>query len=78
MAPEFILDRIKDNPKIQPKEIIAGIKREYGATISYSKALRGKTMAAAVHSGDFDKNYAVINEYCRQLKKSNPHSIAFA
>jgi hypothetical protein len=69
-----IVAGLKDTPKYKPKEIMADDKRDRGVGIGYNVAERTKAQASTVHAGDFDRNYALVSEYCHQVQLANPDS----
>lgn len=69
-------ERLKENPHYKPKEILEEIHRMHGITLSYKQAWRGKERIMATVRGSFEEGYRLLPQYCEQLKRTNPGSIA--
>ncbi|KAJ1417520.1 Zinc finger, PMZ-type [Sesbania bispinosa] len=67
---------LRENPNCKPKEILEEIHRVHGITLSYKQAWRGKERIMAAVRGSFEEDYRLLPQYCDQLKRSNPGSIA--
>ncbi|KAJ7973507.1 MuDR family transposase [Quillaja saponaria] len=68
--------RLRENPTYKPKEILEEIHRVHGITLSYKQAWRGKERIMAVMRGSFEEGYRLLPQYCEQVKRTNPGSIA--
>ncbi|KAL3623289.1 hypothetical protein CASFOL_032105 [Castilleja foliolosa] len=68
--------RIRENPNYKPKEILEDIHRTHGITLSYKQAWRGKERIMAAMRGSFEEGYRLLPQYCEQVKRTNPGSIA--
>jgi hypothetical protein len=68
--------RLKENPNCKPKEILEEIHRVHGITLSYKQAWRGKERIMAAMRGSFEEGYRLLPQYCAQVKRTNPGSIA--
>lgn len=68
--------RLRENPNCKPKEILEEIHRVHGITLSYKQAWRGKERIMAAMRGSFEEGYRLLPQYCEQLKRTNPGSIA--
>lgn len=68
--------RLKENPNYKPKEILEEIHRVHGITLSYKQAWRGKERIMAAMRGSFEEGYRLLPQYCEQVKRTNPSSIA--
>ncbi|KZV47307.1 hypothetical protein F511_07730 [Dorcoceras hygrometricum] len=68
--------RLRENPNCKPKEILEEIHRVHGITLSYKQAWRGKERIMAVMRGSFEEGYRLLPQYCEQVKRTNPGSIA--
>ncbi|KAI4350092.1 hypothetical protein L6164_010613 [Bauhinia variegata] len=68
--------RLKENPNCKPKEILEEIHRVHGITLSYKQAWRGKERIMAAMRGSFEEGYRLLPQYCEQVKRTNPGSIA--
>lgn len=68
--------RLKENPQCKPKEILEEIHRNHGITLSYKQAWRGKERIMAALRGSFEEDYRLLPQYCEQVRRTNPDSIA--
>ncbi|KAI3984846.1 hypothetical protein MKX01_039463 [Papaver californicum] len=68
--------RLRENPHYKPKEILEEIHRAHGITLSYKQAWRGKERVMAAVRGTFEEGYRLLPQYCDQIKRTNPESIA--
>nr|XP_043635931.1 uncharacterized protein LOC122607077 [Erigeron canadensis] len=68
--------RLKENPQCKPKEILEEIHRAHGITLSYKQAWRGKERIMAALRGSFEEDYRLLPQYCEQVRRTNPDSIA--
>ncbi|WOG87377.1 hypothetical protein DCAR_0206601 [Daucus carota subsp. sativus] len=68
--------RLKENPQCKPKEILEEIHRVHGITLSYKQAWRGKERIMAALRGSFEEDYRLLPQYCEQIRRTNPGSIA--
>uniref|UniRef100_A0A5B7ARR7 SWIM-type domain-containing protein n=1 Tax=Davidia involucrata TaxID=16924 RepID=A0A5B7ARR7_DAVIN len=68
--------RLRENPNYKPKEILEEIHRVHGITLSYKQAWRGKERIAATLRGSFEEDYRLLPQYCDQIRRTNPGSIA--
>ncbi|CAF2126230.1 uncharacterized protein LOC111214111 [Brassica napus] len=68
--------RLRENPNCKPKEILEEIHRVHGITLSYKQAWRGKERIMATMRGSFEEGYRLLPQYCEQVKRTNPGSIA--
>ncbi|XP_010905453.1 uncharacterized protein [Elaeis guineensis] len=69
-------ERLRENPHYKPKEILEDIHRVHGITLSYKQAWRGKERIMAAVRGSFEEGYRLLPQYCEQVKRTNPGSIA--
>ncbi|GAB4855379.1 hypothetical protein Ancab_039761 [Ancistrocladus abbreviatus] len=67
---------LRENPNCKPKEILEEIHRVHGITLSYKQAWRGKERIMAAMRGSFEEGYRHLPQYCEQVKRTNPGSIA--
>ncbi|CAA0822882.1 Unknown protein [Striga hermonthica] len=68
--------RLLENPNYKPKEILEEIHRTHGITLSYKQAWRGKERIMAAMRGSFEEGYRLLPQYCEQIRRTNPGSIA--
>ncbi|KAK8957947.1 hypothetical protein KSP39_PZI000184 [Platanthera zijinensis] len=69
-------DRLRQNPHCKPKEILEEIHRVHGITLSYKQAWRGKERIMSSVRGSFEEGYRLLPQYCDQIKRANPGSMA--
>ncbi|CAA6662840.1 unnamed protein product [Spirodela intermedia] len=69
-------ERLRENPHYKPKEILEEIHRVHGITLSYKQAWRGKERIMAAVRGSFEEGYRLLPQYCEQIRRTNPGSIA--
>jgi MuDR family transposase/MULE transposase domain/SWIM zinc finger len=69
-------ERLHENPHYKPKEILEEIHRMHGITLSYKQAWRGKERIMAAVRGSFEEGYRLLPQYCEQVVRTNPGSIA--
>ncbi|KAJ7972697.1 MuDR family transposase [Quillaja saponaria] len=67
---------LRENPNYKPKEILEEIHRVHGIALSYKQAWRGKERIMAAVRGSFEEDYRLLPQYCDQIRRSNPGSIA--
>lgn len=67
---------LRENPHYKPKEILEEIHRVHGITLSYKQAWRGKERMMAAVRGSFEEDYRLLPQYCNQIQRTNPGSIA--
>ncbi|KAL9272287.1 hypothetical protein AKJ16_DCAP09475 [Drosera capensis] len=70
--------RVRENPQYKPKEILQDIRDRHGVAVTYMQAWRGKERSMAVLHGTFEDGYRFLPEYCDQIRRTNPGSIASA
>ena len=68
---------VERNPKMPVKDIIHLIDKEKGVQIGYLQAYRAKQFALQFMEGSDLDIYQRCDDYCIQLKQSNPGSDAF-
>lgn len=69
-------ERLRENPHYKPKEILEDIHRAHGITLSYKQAWRGKERFMASLRGSFEEDYRLLPQYCNQIRRTNPGSMA--
>lgn len=67
---------LRENPLCKPKEILEEIHRAHGITLSYKQAWRGKERIMATLRGSFEEDFRLLPQYCEQIRRTNPGSIA--
>ena len=73
---EWILDKVKSNPRYRPKDIVEDVKVQLGITITWSKAFRGKEHALEIMYGTHLDAYKAIPQYIADIEQTNPNSLA--
>ncbi|KAM6565206.1 hypothetical protein CsatB_025204 [Cannabis sativa] len=73
---DSVEQRLRENPECKPKEILEEIHRVHGITLSYKQAWRGKERFMAALRGSFEEDYRLLPQYCEQIRRTNPGSIA--
>ncbi|KAE9589170.1 putative transposase, MuDR, plant, MULE transposase domain-containing protein [Lupinus albus] len=73
---DTVEQRLRENPNCRPKEILEEIHQVHGIALTYKQAWRGKERYMAAVRGSFEEDYRLLPQYCDQLKRSNPGSIA--
>lgn len=68
--------RLRENPNCKPKEILEEIHRVHGIALTYKQAWRGKERLMAAVRGSFEEDYRLLPQYCEQIRRTNPGSIA--
>ncbi|KAI5680133.1 hypothetical protein M9H77_01360 [Catharanthus roseus] len=67
---------LRENPQCKPKELLEEIHRVHGITLSYKQAWRGKERIMATLRGSFEEDFRLLPQYCEQIRRTNPGSIA--
>ncbi|KAL5561776.1 hypothetical protein UlMin_031523 [Ulmus minor] len=73
---ESVEQRLRENPNCKPKDLLEEIHRVHGITLSYKQAWRGKERIMATVRGSFEEDYSLLPQYCDQIRRTNPGSIA--
>ncbi|KAM7530184.1 hypothetical protein LguiB_033594 [Lonicera macranthoides] len=68
------MDKIRDNPRLRPKDIVSDFKGSYGLDISYWNAWFGKEVARIEVHGSDEGNYAILTRYVESINETNPGS----
>ncbi|XP_031482489.1 uncharacterized protein LOC116252399 [Nymphaea colorata] len=71
-----VQQRLRENPRYKPKEIVQDILQEHGISISYKQAYRGKERSMENIYGSYEGGYRLLNVYCKQIRNINPGSVA--
>ncbi|KAK1426502.1 hypothetical protein QVD17_15176 [Tagetes erecta] len=72
----LIKEKVKESPKIKPKEIAIELKRDYGIDLNYSQARRAKEYAREQLLGSYKDAYSELPFFCEKIKETNPGSLA--
>ncbi|XP_019452688.1 PREDICTED: uncharacterized protein LOC109354551 [Lupinus angustifolius] len=73
---DTVEQHLRENPNCRPKEILEEIHQVHGIALTYKQAWRGKERYMAAVRGSFEEDFRLLPQYCDQLKRSNPGSIA--
>lgn len=73
---DVVAEKLKENPHFKPKEILEEIYRIHGISLSYKQAWRGKERIMATLRGSFEEEYRLLPQYCDEIRRSNPGSVA--
>ncbi|KAJ0444640.1 putative transcription factor interactor and regulator CCHC(Zn) family [Helianthus annuus] len=72
----LIKEKVKDSPKIKPKDIANDLKRDYGIELNYSQARRAKEYAREQLLGSYKDAYSELPYFCEKIMETNPGSLA--
>ena len=72
---EYILDKVRLNNNIKPKEIMDDFQMEFGVTISYKKTHITKDAALHMVRGSYEDSLKILPLYCAELKTTNPGTV---
>jgi hypothetical protein len=72
-----IAEKLKDQSKYRPVDIIKDVHRELGVKIGYTKAWNAKERANELNNGTHNAAYQALPKYCADIVASNPNSVAF-
>ncbi|XP_010486585.1 PREDICTED: uncharacterized protein LOC104764697 isoform X1 [Camelina sativa] len=73
---DVVAEKLKQNPHFKPKEILEEIYRVHGISLSYKQAWRGKERIMATLRGSFEEEYRLLPQYCDEIRRTNPGSVA--
>ncbi|XP_022850600.1 uncharacterized protein LOC111372474 [Olea europaea var. sylvestris] len=65
------------NRVYRPRDIINDTRREFGITVSYTKAYMAKNFACGLIRGKPRESYAKLPVYCHVLEMQNPGTLTF-
>lgn len=72
---EFIMERVRQNVNLKPKEIMNDYQMEFGSIISYRKAYIAKEMALCIVRGSYEESFQLLPRYCKELELTNPGTV---
>ncbi|KAL8464726.1 hypothetical protein ACS0TY_034292 [Phlomoides rotata] len=72
---KLVLQSVRANPMICPKEIIRIFKDSYGIDLTYSKAYRTVERTMEIVFGSYDESYDQIKWYYAAMEITNPGSV---
>ncbi|KAF9602388.1 hypothetical protein IFM89_027464 [Coptis chinensis] len=70
-----LVDKMRDHPDYNPRDIQKEIFCEFGVSISYWIAWSSRVLMLGKINGNYEVGYQVVPEMCRQIEKSNPSSL---
>ena len=68
----YYFESFRVDPTFSIDNIRARVKRDFGVDVQRTKAWRGRERAVKLIHGDDTSQYAKLNSYALELKKSNP------
>ncbi|KAM7510722.1 hypothetical protein LguiB_009597 [Lonicera macranthoides] len=68
------MDKIRDNPLLQPKDIVFYFKGSYSLDISYWNAWFGREFARTEVHGSDEGSYTILTRYVETINETNPSS----
>ncbi|XP_058102740.1 uncharacterized protein LOC131246535 [Magnolia sinica] len=71
----IIKDKVRDMPQYKPRDIANDIFREYGVSLKYHQARRGKAMAQEQLQGSRAEAYNQLPWLCERIRETNPGSL---
>ncbi|XP_058102738.1 uncharacterized protein LOC131246534 isoform X2 [Magnolia sinica] len=71
----IIKDKVRDMPQYKPRDIANDIYREYGVSLRYHQARRGKEMAQEQLQGSRAEAYNQLPWLCERIRETNPGSL---
>ncbi|GBG75439.1 hypothetical protein CBR_g20069 [Chara braunii] len=74
---QMIEPKLRDTPDYKPVEIMNDLFRDHGVKVKYRCAWKGKEIAKARILGSDDDGYRYLRQYCKEVQRSNPGSLAF-
>lgn len=69
-----IIEKVRAQPDIKPKNLKKDIQRQYGIEIPYSRVWSAKEFANAMINGSHEETYTKLPKYCEELLAANPES----
>ncbi|KAM7509581.1 hypothetical protein LguiA_020034 [Lonicera macranthoides] len=71
LVASLVMDKIRDNPRLRPKDIVSDFKGSYGLDISYWNAWFGKEVARIEVQGSNEGSYAILARYVEAINETN-------
>ncbi|XP_078432306.1 uncharacterized protein LOC144703887 isoform X2 [Wolffia australiana] len=72
----IIKDKLRESPHLRPKDIVADLFRDYGISLNYHQAWRGKEMAQKELFTLHEEACNQLPWYCERVIETNPGSVA--
>ncbi|KAK9286912.1 hypothetical protein L1049_015319 [Liquidambar formosana] len=70
----LVQDKLRDTPKYRAREIINDIWRDFGISLGYLQAYRGKDIAQKAIHGSMEDSFNQIPWLCSKIMETNPGS----
>lgn len=71
-----IKDKLRDTPNYKPKDIANDLEQEYGLSLNYSQAWRGKSIAKKELYNSHEDACHQLSWFCERIIETNPGSVA--
>ncbi|CAN6277822.1 unnamed protein product [Urochloa humidicola] len=71
-----IKEKIRDSPNYRPRDIANDLQREYGLSLNYSQAWRGKAIAQKELYSSHEEACNQLPWFCQRIVETNPGSVA--
>uniref|UniRef100_A0A1D1YAP4 Protein FAR1-RELATED SEQUENCE 11 n=1 Tax=Anthurium amnicola TaxID=1678845 RepID=A0A1D1YAP4_9ARAE len=72
----IIKDKLRESPHLRPKDIVADLFRDYGISLNYHQAWRGKELAQKELFTLHEEACNQLPWFCQQIIETNPGSVA--
>ena len=72
----IIKDKLRESPHLRPKDIVSDLFRDYGISLNYHQAWRGKEIAQKELFTLHEEACNQLPWYCERIIETNPGSIA--
>lgn len=72
---KFIMDGVRQNINLKPKEIMNDYQMEFEKTVNYRKAYIARKMALNMVRGSYEDSFQQLPLYCKELQMSNPGTV---
>nr|XP_017245786.1 PREDICTED: uncharacterized protein LOC108217466 [Daucus carota subsp. sativus] len=66
--------KLRDNPTMKLKEMMADVKETYGITVTLNQCYRAKEKAVGEIEKDLEKHYGLLFNYAEEIQSKNPGS----
>ncbi|ONK59443.1 uncharacterized protein A4U43_C08F6480 [Asparagus officinalis] len=71
-----IKDKLRETPNYRPRDIAKDLEEEYGLSLSYHRAWRGKSIAEKELHGSHEEASNQLPWFCEKIVETNPGSVA--
>ena len=68
---EYIMDKVRSNNDLTPKEIINDCQMEFGCRITCRKAHKAKDIALRLIRRSYEESFGNLPLYCNKLQRMN-------